>query len=175
MTRSAVKNRSKTSVYDTRVAPLAEKLANPSLTKITPTFGAVTIDCMSFAFPDGDVSVPASAPHFIISGQIAIRVSQTAIRVKSAANSSQSMTAGGDPAMAAPHLQNLPFAKRESGKKRGRRSIGVLSTLEKKVQNAWKTGSYKTYIGCDTELRLEHGTTKRTLDAIRQREKRREG
>jgi hypothetical protein len=44
---------------------------------------------------------------------------------------------------------------------------------ERRIREAWQTGNYREYKDCDDSLGIEPGTTKKTVDKLRQRDRRR--
>ncbi len=55
--------------------------------------------------------------------------------------------------------------------KDGRAPVGKPTRGDRRVLTAWNSDAYRSFVDCDLALGLEEGTTKRIIDANRQREK----
>ncbi len=66
-----------------------------------------------------------------------------------------------------------PASGRRKGKSRAGAPEAKESREERKIRETWGTGIYGTHEDCDDRLGIDPGTTKKTLDRLRQREKRR--
>jgi hypothetical protein len=66
-----------------------------------------------------------------------------------------------------------PASGRRKGKSRAGAPEAKESREERKIRETWGTGLYGTHEDCDDRLGIDPGTTKKTLDRLRQREKRR--